>query len=185
MANATPFNSDNNTDSQQAQLTEKEDLRLRTVFSHGDVDELFKVLLAITCYKGLGNHLSAIFYFIEPGCFMTFNRFAFRGPVVTRAIDANGREIISPPRPPVNPLSQCNQWRTYVHDYFCISLNEKYIPKYDCSRFNDDYKPISPQIRLEICPPSQHDRLEAALFLRDWAKDKIPPQELKLLLPKL
>lgn len=32
---------------------------------------------------------------------------------------------------------------------------------------------------------SEHERLEAALFLRDWARDKIPPDELKLLLPKL
>ncbi len=73
------------------------------------------------------------------------------------------------------------RWWHHLNRYFGPHKDEALAAQHLClQKFS-----VGIYAEFEEDPSSQHERLEAALFLRDWARDKIPPDELRLLLPKL
>ncbi len=75
--------------------------------------------------------------------------------------------------------SRLRVWCPCIDAYFAPSLNTQLHTQHKCTQENRGL------LQIALSPPTQHERLEAALFLRDWAQGKIPPDELRLLLPKL
>ena len=73
------------------------------------------------------------------------------------------------------------RWAIYIQDYFAPYRNEQLAAQHLCVAEQS----LSPLLSFKLPQPSQHERLEAALTLRAWVKDKIPPHEARLLLPKL
>ncbi|BCM90540.1 hypothetical protein IAD21_02394 [Abditibacteriota bacterium] len=80
-----------------------------------------------------------------------------------------------------HPDLRLRLWTRHLNRYFGLSKDEVLASRHAC--VTDFYPEECVQVRGSI--PTQHERLEAALFLREWAKDKIPADELRLLLPKL
>ena len=73
------------------------------------------------------------------------------------------------------------RWAIYIARYFAPRCDADLAARHLCVA----QQSLSPILSFKPPPPSQHERLEAALTLRDWATDKIPPREARLLLPKL
>lgn len=77
--------------------------------------------------------------------------------------------------------ARLRRWSHHLNRYFALHKDEALAARYLCvASFH-----LPHYTSFEEGPPSAHERLEAALFLRDWARGKIPPDELQLLLPKL
>jgi len=90
-----------------------------------------------------------------------------------------GRSMFA--RHPANGSARLRRWSHHLNRYFSPHIEESLKARYDyVSRLTMPY-----YVSVEAQLPSHHERLEAALFLREWARDKIPPDELRLLLPKL
>ena len=73
------------------------------------------------------------------------------------------------------------RWAVYIQKHFAPYRDEQLAVQHLCVAEQS----LSPFIQFELPQPSQHERLEAALTLRAWAKDKIPAREARLLLRKI
>jgi len=79
------------------------------------------------------------------------------------------------------PNARLRRWSVHLQRAFNWKKDEELTARHLCvERFN-----AWPRVQIELSPPTHHERLEAALFLREWAAGKIPSDELRLLLPKL
>ncbi len=81
----------------------------------------------------------------------------------------------------VPPNARTRRWAFHIHRHYAPRLNENLAAQHIC--IARGY--LDNLVCLSISSPTQHERLEAALFLRDWAQGKIPEREARLLLPKL
>ena len=72
-------------------------------------------------------------------------------------------------------------WRREILAFFLPTFDTQLHRRHVCisSGYTDNFGSL---LHLEIQTPTHHERLEAALQLRDWAQDKIAPRKLKLLL---
>ena len=69
----------------------------------------------------------------------------------------------------------------WLHDYFAPQPNEDLCARYLCAR--QWLKPNQRSVcKVRIDAPTQHERLEALLQLRDWLADKATPAEIEALL---
>ena len=125
-------------------------------------------------WQELDNLVHAVAYF-EPSC--------NKGNVKTRLFFGEGFYLSwNPPYWDTEmPNVRLRRLAVHIHRYFRPHRNEILSARHLCVA----QQSIEPLVMLELLPPTQHERLEAALFLRDWARGKIPPDELRLLLPKL
>lgn len=82
---------------------------------------------------------------------------------------------------PTSENARLRRWSHHLNRYFNPHKDEELAASYLCVR----HFAIAHYASFVEGPPSQHERLEAALFLREWATGKIAPDELALLLPKL
>ncbi len=80
-----------------------------------------------------------------------------------------------------DPGVRLRRWGYYIRNYFAPHRNDVLAARHLCVA----QQSLSPILSFKPPQPNQHERLEAALTLRDWAKGKIPPREARLLLPKL
>lgn len=143
-------------------LSRNEQLRRVLRFRTGGVDEVKQVLRAI----GL-----AEVWLPE----MNERTVLFRvGPKVSFSRSTN-----SLPDEPTRERIQL--WADHLYRYFQPHIDAELSASHPCVTH---FKYL-PYASVSVQPPSQHERLEAALFLRDWAQGIIPPGELALLLPKL
>ncbi len=77
--------------------------------------------------------------------------------------------------------ARVRRWNRYLSAHFQWHRD----PVLSAARRCVAQSPTGPHIQFPLTPPTAHEQLEAALFLREWAQGKIPPDELRLLLPKL
>jgi len=80
-----------------------------------------------------------------------------------------------------NKIARLRRWSHHLNRHFNPHRDEDLAARYWCVR----HFAFGHYASFEEGPPSQHERLEAALFLREWTAGKIPSDELRLLLPKL
>ncbi|BCM90538.1 hypothetical protein IAD21_02392 [Abditibacteriota bacterium] len=71
-------------------------------------------------------------------------------------------------------------WERIAFEYFSPSPRHSLLHRHSCARRWFNNRPSF--LHLAIQTPTQHERLEAALWLRDWAQDKVAPRKLRLLL---
>ena len=77
-----------------------------------------------------------------------------------------------------SPLQQLARW---LHEYFSPQPNEELSARYPCAR--QWLKPNNRAVcEVRIDRPSQHERIEALLQLRDWLRDKATPADIEALL---
>lgn len=75
----------------------------------------------------------------------------------------------------------CNLWREGILGWFGVSINKRLIKAHYCvDRFCGEKDGVR-LMQVEVSPPTQHERLEARLQLRDWARGKVPDELLKTL----
>ena len=131
-------------------------------FQNGGLDELRTVVRAVGIAEATHQNLTGSW------------TVAFKDEVAFRTNEVTALSAAS-----INARKR--RWSHHLNSYFAPHKDEVLAARYLCVELFR-----SPQYALfEEGPPTQHERLEAALFLRDWARDKIPPDELRLLLPKL
>lgn len=75
------------------------------------------------------------------------------------------------------PLNRLSRW---LYDYFAPQRNDELCARYPCAR--DWAQGSYPICEVRIDGPTQHERLEALLQLRDWLRDKATPDEIERLL---
>lgn len=74
------------------------------------------------------------------------------------------------------PLQKLSRW---LHDYFAPKRNDELCMHYLCAR---QWASSDALCEVRIDQPTQHERLEALLQLRDWLSDKAAPAEIDALL---
>ncbi len=141
---------------------------LNTFYTNGDEKELREVVRAIAFYESAGEEHDRLIYRNGFLCHDWMRKYIKIGPPPPRYI-----------LPYPAPTLRLEMWGKHVRNYFYIHGDTELMRKHQL------LDPMRPEIVVECAQATQHERLEAALFLRDWAKDKIPPDELRLLLPKL
>lgn len=74
----------------------------------------------------------------------------------------------------------CAQWRMATLGWFGAHLNQELLESHRCVQMfcGDNHELMC----VSASPPTQHERLEAALRLRDWARGKVPDELLQTLL---
>ena len=78
------------------------------------------------------------------------------------------------------PNSRRRRWALHFHRYFDPHIDRNLATRHLCIAQHF----ISSLVSLKLTTPTQHERLEAALTLREWAKGVISDHEARLLLPK-
>lgn len=73
------------------------------------------------------------------------------------------------------------RWGAYIERHFAPHRNQTLAARHLCVA----NKSLEPLVQFALPQPTQHERLEAALLLREWVEGKIPAREARLLLPKL
>ncbi len=73
------------------------------------------------------------------------------------------------------PLQKLARW---FHEYFLPKRNDELYERYLCAR-QWAQSPQHPICEVRIDQPTQHERLEALLQLRDWLRDKATPTEIE------
>ncbi len=79
------------------------------------------------------------------------------------------------------PLSDRSlEWRRAVLEWFQVSMNETLVNENQYVRLfcGDNHELMA----VSVSSPTQHERLEAALELRDWARGKVPDELLETLM---
>lgn len=71
-------------------------------------------------------------------------------------------------------------WRRIIMQHFSPIIDETLRRRHVCVRNWVDLKYANTPI--QTVRPTQHERMEAALFLREWARDKVSARKLQLLL---
>ena len=148
--------------SQWSQLSREEQMRRAICFCNGTLEELERLVAAVALLDPALKEQSCQAFFYVDATFIlgrrTFAQFERAAPNARR-----------------------RRWAFYFGRYFAPHLDPFLKERHLCIK----HSYISTLVSLSLSPPTQHERLEAALTLRDWAKDKIPEREARLLLPKL
>ena len=145
---------------QWSQLALEEQCKRALIFENGDWEEFKRVSRAIFYFESAHGEEKLV---IKPD-----GRFLMGTDNVPRSMWKS-------------PGIRARRWASYLQSYFAPSRNQQLAQEHLCvaSQFLD------PLLTLNLPQLTQHERLEAALTLRDWAKGKIPEREARLLLPKL
>ena len=86
-----------------------------------------------------------------------------------------------------NPTSQriesdsFTRFLEWTRRYFGPMRSEELCERYPCTEYRCRFDVVAFEVRLSQAP-TQHERLEALLQLRDWLRDKAAPDEIERLL---
>ncbi len=82
------------------------------------------------------------------------------------------------------PISlRLRAWKQEILAYFGPELDVDLRCRHVCVRKSTGNHEFL--LRIELQTPTHHERLEAALWLRDWARGKVAPRKLQLLLSRV
>ena len=138
-------------------LSVEERLKRATLFSRGSWTEIKQVVRSIIVVCGLGKHYSHT----------TWRDEGFKWS------DRMSNSTFS-------PTIRLRRWHRHLRDWFRWERDAELSARHLCVA-----QTFVGPIFVFKNAPTAHEQLEAALFLREWAQGKIPPDELRLLLPKL
>lgn len=145
---------------QWSQLAPEEQRKRAVIFKNGNWEEFNRLIRAIFYFESADDEDKLV---VEYDCGFWMG---------TNNVPLSGWKL---------PGIRARRWASHLGRYFAPSRNQQLAQKHLCVADQS----LHPLVTLNLPQPTQHERLEAALLLRDWAKGVIPPREARLLLPRL